>query len=86
MEYVYNSTPLFRLLFILATLLCALVAGLLFAFAVVTIPGISRLNDREFIRAFQVMDDVIQRNQPIFMLVWLGSAVLMLIATVWGYS
>lgn len=86
MEYVYNSTPLFALLLILATLLCALVAGLLFAFAVVTMPGIRRLNDREFIRAFQVMDDVIQRNQPIFMLVWLGSAVLMLIATVWGYS
>ena len=51
MEYVYNSTPLFALLLILATLLCALVAGLLFAFAVVTIPGISRLNDREFILA-----------------------------------
>ena len=85
-KYVYNSTPLFALLLILATLLCALVAGLLFSFAVVTMPGIRRLSDREFIRAFQVMDDVIQKNQPIFMLVWLGSAPLMLVATVWGYS
>ena len=85
MEHL-NSTLLFALLLILATLLCALVAGLLFAFAVVTMPGIRRLSDREFIRAFQVMDDVIQKNQPIFMLVWLGSAALMLVATVWGYS
>ena len=85
MEHL-NSTLLFALLLILATLLCALVAGLLFAFAVVTMPGIRRLSDREFIRAFQVMDDVIQKNQPIFMLVWLGSAALMLVATVWGYK
>ncbi len=44
-------------------------------------PGIRSLGDREFLRAFQVMDRVIQNNQPIFMLVWVGS-VLVLIATV----
>jgi len=58
---------------ILATFLCSLVAGFLFAFAVVAMPGIARLRDRDFIRAFQVMDRVIQRNQPLFMLVWAGS-------------
>ncbi len=33
------------------------------------------LNDREFIRAFQVLDRVIQNRQPLFMLVWVGSVV-----------
>ena len=49
---------------ILATFLCSLVAGFVFALAIVTMPGISTLDDREFIRAFQVMDKVIQNNQP----------------------
>ena len=52
-----------------------MVAGFLFAFALVAMPGIRSLNDREFLRAFQVMDRVIQNNQPIFMLVWVGSIV-----------
>ena len=72
------TTTIFPIILITATLLCALVAGLLFAFAIVTMPGIKSLNDREFIRAFQVMDGVIQNNQPIFMLVWLGSALTLL--------
>lgn len=38
-------------------------------------PGLSNLNDKEFIRAFQVTDAVIQNNQPIFMLTWIGSIV-----------
>jgi len=69
---------------ILATILCSLVAGFLFAFAVVVMPGIRSLNDREFIRAFQVMDRVIQNNQPIFMLVWVGSVVVLITSVVLG--
>ena len=69
---------------IVATFLCSLVAGLLFVFAVVVMPGISNLNDREFIRTFQVMDRVIQNNQPIFMLVWVGSVVALVTAAVLG--
>ena len=37
----------------LACLLCSLVAGFLFAFAVVVMPGIKSLGDGEFLRAFQ---------------------------------
>jgi len=59
---------------LLGTVLCALVAGLLFSFAVVVMPGISHLGDREFIPAFQQIDGVIQRGQPLFGLVWIGSA------------
>jgi uncharacterized membrane protein len=64
----------------LSALLCALVAGFVLAFASVVMPGIQALNDREFLRAFQVMDLVIQRNQAVFMLVWVGSVVAMVTA------
>ena len=43
---------------IIATLLCSLVAGFLFAFKIVVMPGIHKLNDRDFIHAFQEMDDI----------------------------
>ncbi|MEM6688800.1 MAG: DUF1772 domain-containing protein [Planctomycetota bacterium] len=69
-----------------ATLLCSLVAGLVFAFAVVVMPGIRNLNDRDFIRAFQVMDRVIQNNQPLFMLVWVGSAVSLIASACLGIT
>ena len=74
----------FEVALIVAAYLCSLVAGFLFAFAVVTMPGIKRLGDREFIRAFQVMDRVIQNNHPIFILVWVGSAVAVIAAVVSG--
>ena len=77
---------IFQIALILATFLCSQVAGFLFAFAVVTMPGIRSLNDREFIRTFQVMDRVIQNNQPIFMLVWVGSVVTLAISAVLGFG
>ena len=69
---------------ILATFLCSLVAGFLFAFAVVVMAGIRYLSNREFIRAFQTTDGIIQNNQPIFVLVWLGSVVTLIIAAGFG--
>ena len=75
---------LFPIALILAALLCSLVAGFLFAFAIVVMPGIGTLNDREFIRAFQVVDRVIQNNQPVFVLVWVGSVLALVAAAVLG--
>lgn len=66
---------LFETALVLSTLLCSLVAGFVFAFATVVMPGIGRLNDRDFLQAFKAMDRMIQDNQPIFMLVWVGSVV-----------
>ena len=66
---------------ILTTFLCSLVAGFLFAFSVVVMPGIKNLNDREFLKSFQVMDHIIQGNQPVFIFVWAGS-VLAFIASI----
>jgi uncharacterized membrane protein len=76
----------FRVTLILATFLCTLVAGFVFAFAVVVMPGIRALGDGEFLRAFQVMDRVIQNNQPVFMLVWVGSVVALLASAFLGYG
>ena len=68
----------------IALLLCSLTAGVLFAFAVVVMPGLRTLDDAAYLRAFQLMDGVIQNNQPLFMLVWVGSVVAMLAALVLG--
>ena len=58
-----------------STLSCALVTGFVFTYAVIVMPGLAKLADKEFIRAFQVTDGVIQSNQPIFMIVWVGSLI-----------
>jgi uncharacterized membrane protein len=75
---------IFALTLISATLLCSLVAGFLLAFAIVAMPGIKSLNDREFIHTFQVIDGVIQNRQPVFMIVWIGSVVALLTSAVLG--
>lgn len=76
---------LFTNLLIVAAVCVALVSGLVFTFALITMPGIKRLDDREFIRAFQVMDGIIQGNQPLFILVWAGSVVALLAAAILGF-
>ena len=67
------SLDLLYLAVMLSILLCSLVAGLVFGFAAVVMPGIAKFSDREFLLAFKHMDGVIQNNQPAFMLVWVGS-------------
>ncbi len=77
---------IFQIVLILAAFLCSLVAGFLFAFTFVVMPGIRSLNDREFIRAFQVMDGIIQDNQSTFVLVWVGSVVALVTSAVLGFG
>lgn len=78
------TESIFQVTLIFATLFTSLVAGLLFVFAVVVMPGIKHLSDREFIRAFQVMDGVIQNNHPLFVIVWVGSVLTLIAAAVFG--
>ena len=59
-------------------LLSALVTGFILIYALVIMPGLSKLDDIEFIKAFQVTDGIIQNNQPIFILIWIGSIVSVL--------
>lgn len=75
---------IFQTSLILAAFLCSLVAGFLFAYAIVVMPGIKSLSDREFIRVFQVTDRVIQNNQSMFIMVWVGSAIALIISAIWG--
>jgi uncharacterized membrane protein len=76
-------TP-FHAVLMVAAFLCSLVAGLLFAFAAVVMPGFRTLDDGSFIRAFQVVDRVIQNNQPLFLFVWVGSVLAVVAAMVLG--
>ena len=61
-----------------AILLCSLVGGFIFTYSIVVMPGLSNLNDKDFLKAFQVTDAVIQNNQPLFMFTWIGSIVAIL--------
>ena len=70
---------------LLSALLCSLVAGLVLTFAIVIMPGIKTLGDRDYLKSFKSMDRVIQNNQPIFILVWAGSALVLLASTVLGF-
>jgi len=74
----------FQSALIISAFLCSLVAGFLFAYAVVVMPGIKNLNDRDFIRAFQVTDRIIQNNHPVFMLVWIGSVISIIVSALYG--
>ena len=77
---------MFETLLVVAALLCGLVAGLLFGFVVVAMPGIGTLRDGEFIRAFQVMDRIIQDNHPLFMVAWVGSVVTVIATAVFAFG
>jgi uncharacterized membrane protein len=60
---------------IFSILSCSLVGGFIFTYAIVVMPGLSSLSDKDFLRAFQVTDAIIQDNQPLFMFTWVGSMV-----------
>ena len=77
--------PLLVGFLLVSTLLCALVTGFVFTYAVVVMPGFAKLDDREFIHAFQVTDGVIQNNQPLFMLAWVGSIVSVVATMILGF-
>ena len=68
----------------LSILFCSLVAGLLFGFAIVVMPGIAKLTDKEYLLAFKHMDGIIQNNQPLFILVWAGSILSVIVTLVLG--
>ena len=63
---------------IFAILFCSLVSGFIFTYSIIVMPGLSNLNDKDFLKAFQVTDAVIQNNQPLFMFTWIGSIVAIL--------
>ena len=78
------TLDIFSITLMLSILLCSLVAGLMFGFAVVVMPGIAKLPDRDYLISFKQMDGIIQNNQPAFMLVWVGSVVSIIVASILG--
>ena len=72
------------MILMLTIMLCSLVAGLLFGFAIVVMPGIAKLTDKEYLLAFKHMDGIIQNNQPLFILVWAGSILSIIITLILG--
>ncbi|MEM1445668.1 MAG: DUF1772 domain-containing protein [Planctomycetota bacterium] len=76
---------LYLTLLAVATALVALVGGFLVAFLLVVMPGLARLPDAGFVRGFQVIDGVIQDGEPRFGLLWLGSALAVLVAAIAGW-
>ena len=70
----------------LAMFLCTLVAGFLLAFSIIVMPGLQTLDDFGFLNGFKVMDRIIQDNHPIFMIIWVGSVLAVLISGWFAFS
>ena len=75
---------LIQLAVLISALLCSLVAGFVLSFAIVVMPGIKTLGFIDFLKSFKAMDGIIQNNQPLFILIWPGSALALLSSTVLG--
>ena len=75
---------LIELAVLISALLCSLVAGFLLGFAIVVMPGIRQLGTTGFLISFKAMDGIIQNNQPLFLMVWVGSALALLCSTLLG--
>lgn len=74
-----GTTQAFQISLLIAAFLVTVVFSVAFIFAIVVMPGIGKLDDGEYLHAFQVIDGVIQNNQPAFVTVWIGSVVMILV-------
>ena len=73
-----------QLAVLISALLCTLVTGFVLCFVIIVMPGIKTLGTANYLRSFKAMDGIIQDNQPLFLLIWLGSALAILISTLLG--
>ena len=65
---------MYQFFLVMTALFNNLVFGFVLLFAIVIMPGLSSLpNDVAFLQGFQAIDGMIQNNQPIFVLTWMGS-------------
>lgn len=67
---------------IISTLFSGLMAGLFYAWSISVAPGISKINDESYLRAFQSMNRAI--INPLFLIVFMG-LVLLLIYTSYSF-
>lgn len=79
-----TSAIIFQTILLIAVFLCNIVFGEMLVFQTVVMPGIAKLDDGAYLRAFQVIDGIIQDNEPIFVFVWIGSVVAIVITAICG--
>jgi uncharacterized membrane protein len=72
------------MLLVITTTITGLTAGLFYSWSVSVTPGIGRLGDREYLASFQAMNRAILN--PVFMICFLGTAVMLPIATFTNYG
>lgn len=70
-----TSTPL-------AVFSCTTVFAMMLFCAIVLMPGLARLSDATFLKAFQAIDAIIQDGQPAFITLWLGSVMSLVTSAV----
>jgi uncharacterized membrane protein len=81
-----SSSATFDAFLLVATFLVATVFGELLVFSVVVMPGIGKLPDGDFLRAFQVIDGIVQANQPVFVAIWIGAVITLTVTMGLGWS
>lgn len=79
-----TSSIIFNTLLLVTAFLCTVVFGEMIIFQTVIMPGIAKLDDGAFLHAFQLIDGVIQSNEPVFVCLWIGSVIAIVATAVCG--
>mmetsp|Transcript_27757 Transcript_27757/g.81500 ORF Transcript_27757/g.81500 Transcript_27757/m.81500 type:complete len:174 (-) Transcript_27757:108-629(-) len=78
------SPVIFKIFLLITAFLCTVVFGKMLVFQTVVMPGIAKLDDGAYLRAFQVIDGIIQGNEPIFVFFWFGSVISIVSTCIYG--
>ncbi len=73
-----------RIILVAATTTTAMLVGLFYGWSVSVVPGLARLNNTEYISAFQAMNRAILN--PLFFISFMGSVILLPLAAYLNYS
>jgi uncharacterized membrane protein len=68
-----SNPSAFQISLLVSAFFVTVVFGFVLIFSIVIMPGISALKDIEYLHAFQVIDRVIQDNQPVFVVFWIAT-------------
>jgi uncharacterized membrane protein len=80
------TNAFFTAVAIAASLLVSLSTGIVYSFALLVMRGNGRLPDGQFISSFQEIDGIIQRNDGLFILTWMGSVLTLILALISGWN
>uniref|UniRef100_A0A7R9VN97 DUF1772 domain-containing protein n=1 Tax=Pseudictyota dubia TaxID=2749911 RepID=A0A7R9VN97_9STRA len=82
--FTTSAAIAFKMILLVTAFLCNIIFGEMLVFQTVVMPGIAKLDDGEFLRAFQAIDGVIQANEPVFVSTWIGSVLFIVVAAICG--